>query len=318
METRRLGTSDLELSILGLGTWAIGGDWKYGWGPQKERDSINAIHEGLELGINWIDTAAVYGFGTSEAVVGKALSQWKGDVAIATKCGRLKGENGEVRGCLQKESIVAEVEGSLKRLRRDVVDLYQIHWPLPDEEIEEGIETLQALKSQGKIRWVGVSNFSVEQLDRGMQAGGFVSLQPPFSLLRRNIEDGILPWCRKNGVGIIAYSPLQCGLLTGKVDKDWVKNLPDTDFRKSTSSFYKDPLLSRALEYVDALKGIARDADLSLIELALAWVVQQEGITSAIVGTRRKGQIAQSIKAVEKKLSPETLEAISELGRFEN
>ena len=219
METRRLGNTDLDLTPVGFGTWAIGGgDWGMGWGPQEEKDSIGSILEGLESGINWIDTAHAYGFGLSEEIVGKALREWGQPVIVATKCGVLSNADKTPRRFASRETILEEVENSLRRLQVETIDLYQLHWPEPDENIEEAWQTLLDLQAQGKIRWPGVSNYSASQLGRAAALGPVSSLQPRYSLLNRQIEDeGQMDWCRENNCGIVCYSPMESGLLTGKV-----------------------------------------------------------------------------------------------------
>jgi len=229
MHTRKLGNSDLELTPVGLGTWAIGGgDWGMGWGPQEENDSIAAILEGLEAGINWVDTAHAYGFGLSEEMVGKALREWGQPVIVATKCGVLPNTDKTPRRFASRETILEEIEGSLRRLRVDTIDLYQLHWPEPDKNVEEAWQTLLDLQAQGKIRWPGVSNYSAAQLGRAAALGPVTSLQPRYSLLNRQIEEeGQMDWCRENNCGIVCYSPMESGLLTGKVNHDWIDQLPE-------------------------------------------------------------------------------------------
>jgi aryl-alcohol dehydrogenase-like predicted oxidoreductase len=298
MRTRQLGETDLHLSVIGLGSWAIGGSgWDYGWGHQEEKDSLDAIHEALECGINWIDTAAVYGLGRSEEVVGKALKLWKKPVIVATKCGLLANPDGSVFGCLQRKSILKEAEASLKRLQRDTIDLYQIHWPNPFSQIEEGFEALLDLKKQGKIRWAGVSNFSVKQMKKMAACGKIASLQPPYSLINRRVEKEILPWCHKNKVGVVTYSPLQCGMLTSKFSRAWLHNLPEEDWRKSKAEFFQEPQLSLHLELVEKLKNIAAKTSHTVSHLALSWVLRRNELTSVIVGARKKGQIREIAEA---------------------
>ena len=234
MQTRKLGNSDLELSPVGFGTWAIGGDdWGMGWGPQEDADSIAAIHEALECGVNWIDTAHAYGFGKSEEVVGRALKEWSGEVIIATKCGVLPNEVRFPYRDANREKILEEVEGSLKRLQVDCIDLYQLHWPELDEKVEEAWQTLLDLKDQGKIRWPAVCNYDVSHLERASKLGAVTSLQPRYSLLNRQIEtEGHMDWCRENNCGIVSYSPMESGLLTNKTTADWIDALPETDWRQ--------------------------------------------------------------------------------------
>ena len=313
MQTRQLGTSDLHLSVIGLGTWAIGGGgWDYGWGPQQEAASIKTVLAALEQGINWIDTAPVYGFGTSETSVGKAIKEWGDEVFIATKCGLTFDDVPNIKPRLKKDSIIREAEASLKRIGCDVIDLYQIHWPRPDGDIEEAFKALHILKKQGKIRYAGVSNFSVEQMERVSIHGTLSSLQPPFSLLAQDILAEALPWCQRNDVGVLAYSPLQCGLLTGKVTKEWINELPEDDWRKSKSEFFQDPILSAALAFVKSLAEVSKELNCSLTALAISWVLNQKGITSAIAGARKPEQIIDSTKAAGVLLDENSMDQINQ------
>ena len=318
MQTRRLGNSDLNLTPVGFGTWAIGGgEWGMGWGHQAEKDSIESILEGLEAGINWIDTAHAYGFGVSEEMVGKAVKEWGQDVIIATKCGVLPDENNFPKRYTSRKTITEEVEGSLRRLQVEVIDLYQIHWPEPDDNIEEAWQTLLDLKTQGKIRWGGVSNYSVSQLERASKLGPISSLQPRYSLLNQQIQDeGQLDWCRNNNCGIVCYSPMESGLLTGKVNQEWIDNLPKNDWRRHKSdhpvaSLLHPPKLNPFLKLVEQLDAIANSSGHSVSQLAVSWTLCQSEITSAIVGARKKGQIAETVKAAEWALGESELNAIS-------
>ena len=318
MQTRRLGNSDLNLTPVGFGTWAIGGgEWGMGWGHQAEKDSIESILEGLEAGINWIDTAHAYGFGVSEEMVGKAVKEWGQDVIIATKCGVLPDENNFPKRYTSRKTITEEVEGSLRRLQVEVIDLYQIHWPEPDDNIEEAWQTLLDLKTQGKIRWGGVSNYSVSQLERASKLGPISSLQPRYSLLNQQIQDeGQLDWCRNNNCGIVCYSPMESGLLTGKVNQEWIDNLPKNDWRRHKSdhpvaALLHPPKLNPFLKLVEQLDAIANSSGHSVSQLAVSWTLCQREITSAIVGARKKGQIAETVKAAEWVLGESDLNAIS-------
>ena len=318
MQTRRLGNSDLNLTPVGFGTWAIGGgEWGMGWGHQTEKDSIESILEGLEAGINRIDTAHAYGFGVSEEMVGKAVKEWGQDVIIATKCGVLPDENNFPKRYTSRKTITEEVEGSLRRLQVEVIDLYQIHWPEPDENVEEAWQTLLDLKTQGKIRWGGVSNYSVSQLERASKLGPISSLQPRYSLLNQQIQDeGQLDWCRNNNCGIVCYSPMESGLLTGKVNQEWIDNLPKNDWRRHKSdhpvaSLLHPPKLNPFLKLVEQLDDIANSSGHSVSQLAVSWTLCQREITSAIVGARKKGQIAETVKAAEWALGENELNAIS-------
>ena len=318
MQTRRLGNSDLNLTPVGFGTWAIGGgEWGMGWGHQAEKDSIESILEGLEAGINWIDTAHAYGFGVSEEMVGKAVKEWGQDVIIATKCGVLPDENNFPKRYTSRKTIIEEVEGSLRRLQVEAIDLYQVHWPEPDENVEEAWQTLLDLKTQGKIRWGGVSNYSVSQLERASKLGPISSLQPRYSLLNQQIQDeGQLDWCRNNNCGIVCYSPMESGLLTGKVNQEWIDNLPKNDWRRHKSdhpvaSLLHPPKLNPFLKLVEQLDAIANSSGHSVSQLAVSWTLCQREITSAIVGARKKGQIAETVKAAEWALGESELNAIS-------
>lgn len=314
MQTRKLGYSELHLTTIGLGTWAMGGgDWKFGWGPQEDTASINAIHTALDLGINWIDTAAIYGHGHAEEVVGRAIKGIRDEVIIATKCGRIwEGNSREIGKSLRAKSIRQEVEASLKRLRIEVIDLYQIHWPEPDEEIEEGWDTMAQLVREGKVRYVGVSNFNLEQLKRAQAIHPITSLQPPYSMFRREIEEEIIGYCNTNHIGIIAYSPMQAGLLTGKFTRERALSLPDSDWR-SKHSFFIEPQLSVNLETIERLKQIAIEENVSLSQLSLAWVLRNKEMTSAIVGARNPEQIQETAKAGELRLRKINIEAIEKV-----
>ena len=317
MQTRRLGNTDLNFTPVGLGTWAIGGDdWGMGWGPQDEADSIAAILEALEAGINWIDTAHAYGFGLSEEVVGKAVKEWGQPVTVATKCGVLPNEDRTPNRFTSRATILEEVEGSLKRLQTDCIDLYQLHWPEPDESVEEAWQTLLDLQQQGKIKWAGVSNYSAAQLQRATALGPVSSLQPRYSLLNRQIEEeGQLDWCGANNCGIVCYSPMESGLLTGKVTEEWIANLPDTDWRKHkpdhpVSALLHPPRKEPFLKLVATLGEIAAGSAHTVGQLAVAWTLRRPEVTSAIVGARRPGQIAETVKAGSWALSAEELTAI--------
>ena len=318
MQTRRLGNSDLNLTPVGFGTWAIGGgEWGMGWGHQAEKDSIESILEGLEAGINWIDTAHAYGFGVSEEMVGKAVKEWGQDVIIATKCGVLPDENNFPKRYTSRKTIIEEVEGSLRRLQVEAIDLYQVHWPEPDDNIEEAWQTLLDLKTQGKIRWGGVSNYSVSQLERASKLGPISSLQPRYSLLNQQIQDeGQLDWCRDNNCGIVCYSPMESGLLTGKVNQEWIDNLPENDWRRHKSdhpvaSLLHPPKLNPFLKLVEQLDAIANSSGHTVSQLAVSWAICQREITSAIVGARKKGQITETVQAAEWVLGESELNAIS-------
>ncbi len=300
MKTNQLGNSELHLTELGLGTWAIGGgNWDYGWGEQEKSDSIKTIIRALELGINWIDTAAIYGFGKSEEIVGEAIKEWGEKVIVATKCGLIAEKNGSVSARLKKESIVKELEDSLKRLQLEQIDLYQIHWPRPDSDIEEALEAVLTLKEQGEIRCARISNFSRAQMKRLEKVGQFQSLQSPLSLVEQKVIGYELDWCKEREIGFLAYSPLQCGLLTGKVTQEWIDKLPENDWRKTKASHFQEPQLSEALEKVEKLKMLAEQQSASISQLAIKWVIDQPGVTSTIVGARRPEQIEETARAAK-------------------
>ncbi|MCK4252104.1 aldo/keto reductase [candidate division WOR-3 bacterium] len=311
MQLRRLGYTSLNLSVIGLGTWAMGGGgWKFGWGPQNDKESINTILQAIESGVNWIDTAPVYGFGHAEEVVGKVIKSLRDKVIIATKCGRLWREDGNIYGNLKKESIHREVEVSLRRLGIDVIDLYQIHWPEPEEDIEEAWSTIADLVEEGKIRYAGVSNFSVSQLKRIQPIHPVASLQPPYSLIERDIESEMLfDYCAANNIGVIVYSPLQKGLITGKFSRERVYNLPQDDHRRNDPDF-QEPKLGAHLKLVEDLRPIAKKNDRTIAQLAIAWVLRRPEVTSAIVGARKPSQIEENIGATDWKISEEDYKRI--------
>ncbi|HIC88658.1 MAG TPA: aldo/keto reductase [Anaerolineae bacterium] len=316
MQKRKLGYTDLRLTTVGLGTWAIGGSgWPYAWGPQDDADSIATIRRALDLGINWIDTAPAYGLGHSEEIVGKAIAGRRDEVVLATKCGLVwdKGST-TLSGRLKADSIRREVEASLHRLNVDVIDLYQIHWPNPDEDIEEAWSTIADLIREGKVRYGGVSNFSVEQLKRIQPIHPVASLQPPYSMLKRGIEAELLPYCAANDIGVIVYSPMQTGLLTGKFTRERVKNLPDDDWRRR-SPYFLEPQLSANLELVEGLRPIAERNGMTVAQLAIAWVLRRPEVTAAIVGARRPPQIEETVKAGDRALSAKDIAEIETLLR---
>ena len=313
METRILGDSELDITLIGFGAWALGGDWEYGWGPQDDDESISAIHRALDLGINWIDTAAVYGLGRSEKVVSVAIKGLSEKPVIATKCGLLWDENGNPRRFLSAQSVKKELEDSLKRLEVDVIDLYQIHWPGDDDNAVQGAwgaisEAIEA----GKVRYGGVSNFDVRQMDLCMKIRPITSFQPPLSMLVRDIEDEILPYCRKNNIGVIVYSPMRSGLLTGKYNKETIAKLPDDDWRKKYNPDFKEPNLSANLELLDNIRPIAEKHGKSLAELSIAWTLMRPEVTAAIVGARRPSQVDGIVGAADWRLTSDELTAIDE------
>jgi aryl-alcohol dehydrogenase-like predicted oxidoreductase len=314
MKKRKLGWTGLELSVIGLGTWAAGGgEWKFGWGPQDDSDTMTTVREAIDSGINWIDTAAVYGLGHSETVVGRAVKGIRDSIILATKCERHWNADGSViYGALKKESIKKECEDSLKRLDTDRIDLYQIHWPDPEEDIVEGWEAVNELIKEGKVRYGGVSNFSTAQMETIWPSGKIASLQPPYSMLRRWIEKDQMPYCAKNNIGIVTYSPMEKGLLTGKVTKEWVAGLAGSDHRKRDTNF-TEPQLSRNIALLEKLKKTAQKAGVTLGQLAIAWILRRPEITAAIVGARKPGQIKETAPAGDVTLSGEIVKEIEDI-----
>jgi aryl-alcohol dehydrogenase-like predicted oxidoreductase len=294
MQTRKLGNSDLNITRVGFGAWAIGGGgWEFGWGNQEDNDSIAAIKRALELGVNWIDTAAVYGTGHSEEVVAKALKERQGARPyIFTKCSMVWDEQRKVRFEYSADSIRRECEGSLRRLQVSMIDLYQMHWPPADNGagLEEAWQRMAALQKEGKVRWIGVSNFNVEQLKRAEKIAPVTSLQPPYSLIRRQIEAEILPCCQKRGIGVISYSPMASGLLTGAMTRERAAALPENDFRSRGAEF-KEPRLSKNIELVERLRQVGQRLGRSPGEIAIAWVLRHPAITGVIVGARNAKQV---------------------------
>lgn len=310
MQTRQLGNSDMHLTPVGFGAWALGGGgWAFAWGPQDDADSIAAIHAAMDRGMNWIDTAAVYGLGHSEEVVGQALKGVTNKPYVFTKCERVWNDKGEISNSLQADSLRRECEASLRRLGVDVIDLYQIHWPQPEEDIEEGWATLAQLQAEGKVRWIGVSNFNVEQLKRAQKIAPVTSLQPPYSLVNRDVEDEILPFCLEQNIGVINYSPMGAGLLTGAMTRERIASLPDDDWRKRGPNF-QEPRLSRHLGLVEILKAIAEKHGRTPGEVAIAWTLHNPAVTAAIVGARNAGQIDGIIGALDFRLSENEFEQI--------
>ncbi|HWB60099.1 MAG TPA: aldo/keto reductase [Chthoniobacteraceae bacterium] len=305
MKTRKLGNSDLAITPVGFGAWAIGGsDWQFGWGAQDDAQSVAAIHRALELGINWIDTAAVYGLGHSEEVVARALAEWSGPKPyLFTKCGMIWGEDRQVGYSLKAGSIRRECENSLRRLGVETIDLYQIHWSADDiAETEEGWAEAAKLRVEGKIRWAGVCNFSLEELRRAQAIAPVTSLQPPYSLIRREIEAEILPWCETNGVGVIAYSPMASGLLTGAMTRERAAALPENDWRSRNAEF-KEPKLTQNLALVERLTAVGKSHGVSPGEVAIAWTLRNPVLTGAIVGARSAKQVEGVVGAAALKLT---------------
>lgn len=306
METKQLGNSDLNITRLGVGAWAMGGgDWAFGWGPQDDLDSIAAIRAAVEAGINWVDTAAVYGLGHSEEVVAKALAGLSPQPYVFTKCERIWGEDRQIGKSLKADSIRRECEASLRRLNVERIDLYQMHWPEPDEDVEEGWTTMAKLKEEGKVRWIGVSNFNAAQMARAQAIAPITSLQPPYSILSREIEAEILPYCAAHGIGTLIYSPMKSGLLSGRMTRERIASMPADDFRQRTAQF-KEPLLTRNLALVEIMRGIgAKHGGASPGEVAIAWGLKNPAVTSAIVGLRSADQLKGVIGAASIALSTE-------------
>ena len=309
MKTKRLGNSDLFITPIGFGAWAIGGaGWEFGWGEQDDKASITAIHRALELGVNWLDTAAVYGMGHSEEMVGAALKSWSGARPyIFTKCGLRWDEQGYVHRNLQAKSVRRECEDSLRRLQVDVIDLYQIHWP--SEDLEEGWAELARVREEGKVRWIGVSNFDTDELRRAQKIAPVTSLQPPYSLIRREMESEILPYCRSNGIGVIVYSPMASGLLTGAMTRERVAKLPESDWRSRDAEF-TEPKLSNNLALVERLRKVGEKYGRPPGQIAVAWTLRNPAVTAAIVGARNAQQVEKNVGGAELQLTEEDVTEI--------
>jgi aryl-alcohol dehydrogenase-like predicted oxidoreductase len=311
MTKKLLGNSDMELTPLGIGAWAMGGGgWKFGWGPQDDDESIAAIHAALDKGINWIDTAAIYGLGHSEQVVARALAGRGNRPYVFTKCERVWNDKGEISGVLKAESIRRECEASLQRLQVDTIDLYQIHWPQPDEDIEEAWGCLAKLREEGKVRWVGVSNFDAKQMERIRAIAPITSLQPPYSAVSPEVETELLPYCAQHNIGVIVYSPMKSGLLTGTMTKERVAAFPSDDFRRNALAF-QEPNLTKNLKLADVMKEIGDRHGRSAGEVALAWTLRNPAVTAAIVGMRSAAQVDGVIGALEFRLTPEEVAEIA-------
>ena len=315
MEKRRLGNSDMDITRIGFGSWAIGGTaegWPASWGQQDDDQAIGAIHRALDLGINWIDTAAVYGLGHSEELVGRALSGYSGARPyVFTKCGLPWDSKGHAARKLTAQSVRAECEASLRRLKVETIDLYQIHWPTTDErENEEGWRTMADLQREGKARWIGLSNWDVPQIKMAQQIAPVTSLQPPYSLIKRRIEPEILPYCHAQGIGVIVYSPMGSGLLTGAMTRERIAALPADDWRHDDDRF-RDPQLSYALKIVDKLRSIGERHGRMPGEVAIAWVLAKSGVTAAIVGGRSAQQVEETVGGGELRLSDAEMSEIA-------
>jgi aryl-alcohol dehydrogenase-like predicted oxidoreductase len=312
MKTKQLGNSDLFITPVGYGSWAIGGSgWQFAWGKQNDDDSIAAIHRALELGVNWIDTAAVYGLGHSEEVVARALTSWKGPRPyVFTKCGLRWDAEGQTHKVLTAASIRQECEASLRRLKVDSLDLYQIHWPVDDvKDLEEGWSTMAQLQREGKARWIGVSNFNIEQLDRAQAIAPITSLQPPYSLVHPDVEREILPFCQIEGIGVIVYSPMASGLLTGAMTRERIAKLPNDDWRKHNPDF-NEPRLSTNLALVRRLRDVGKQHGYAPGAVAVAWTLHHPAVTGAIVGARRPEQVDDVVAAANFDLTQSDLAEI--------
>jgi aryl-alcohol dehydrogenase-like predicted oxidoreductase len=312
LKTTQLGTTGLEITRIGFGAWAIGGGgWEHGWGPQSDAESIAAIHHALEQGVNWIDTAAVYGFGRSEETVGRALKELPGDERpyVFTKASQLEGPGRRVEHNLKRDSILREAHASLGRLGVEAIDLYQIHWPIPDADIEEGWAAFAELKEQGLVRHIGVSNFSTQQLRRVQQIAPVETLQPQYSLIERDVEAEILPFARRERIGVIVYSPMGSGMLSGGMTRERIAGLADDDWRKRAARFL-EPELSRNLDLVQRLRHVAERHDTTPGAVAVAWTLRHPAVDAAIVGFRRPDQVDPILAAAGLELSDDDLAEI--------
>jgi aryl-alcohol dehydrogenase-like predicted oxidoreductase len=310
LKTTQLGQTGLEITRVGFGAWAIGGGgWEFGWGPQDDEQSIDAIQHAIEHGINWIDTAAAYGFGRSERIVGRALEGAAARPYVFTKCSLLEGPGRTVAHSLKRDSLVREAEASLERLGIDAIDLYQIHWPIPAEDIEEGWAALTELKEQGLVRHIGVSNFAVDQLRRIQQIAPVETLQPQYSLIEREVEREMLPFAEREGIGVIVYSPMGSGLLTGRMTRERIENLPDDDWRKRDERF-NEPQLSANLELVARLEAVADRHDTTPGAVAVAWTLRHPAVAGAIVGFRRPDQVDPILPAANLELTDQDIAEI--------
>lgn len=312
MEKRRFGSTGMEITPIGFGSWAIGGEnWSHGWGPQDDNKAVEAIERAIERGINWIDTAAVYGLGHSEELVAKALQGTTEKPYIFTKCSLVWDSSRQITNSLKRDSLWRECEASLMRLKTDIIDLYQIHWPSPEEDIEMGWRTMAELKEEGLVKHIGVSNFDVEQMKRAQAIAPVESLQPPYSMLRRGIEKEILPFCMEQDIGVIIYSPMLSGMLSGNMTRERALNFSQNDWRRNNKEF-QEPRLRYNLELVELLRTIGKKHGASPGEVAVAWTLRHPGVTAAIVGGRSAEQVEGTIGAAELKLAREETDAIEE------
>lgn len=312
MQQRQLGSTDMQLTTVGLGTWAMGGPWQFGWGPQDDDEAVAAIVTALDQGINWIDTAPAYGLGHSEELVGRALRQTKHKPYIATKCGLLWNDKKEKVSCLQRDSIRRECHASLERLGIETIDLYQMHWPDPDAEIEGAWEEMALLVEEGKVRHIGASNYSASQLERVGKIAPVASLQPPYSMLHREVENELLAYCAERGIGVVVYSPMQRGLLTGTFSPERLAQLAPDDHRLKHPDF-QEPRFSAALTLVEQLKKIAQRQGHTCAQLAISWVLRRREVTAAIVGARRPDQITETVQAGDWNLNADEIAKIEQL-----
>lgn len=311
MQTRQLGNSDLNITPLGVGAWAIGGGgWAFGWGPQDDNESIAAIQAALDAGMNWIDTAPVYGLGHSEEMVARALAGRAHRPYVFTKCGRIWDDNRIIGKSLKRDSVRRECENSLRRLQVDVIDLYQMHWPEPDEDVEEGWTAMAELQQEGKVRWIGVSNFSKSQLERALKIAPITSLQPPYSLITPEVEREILPYAAAQGIGAIVYSPMGRGMLTGAMTRERITSMAEDDHRKRWVQF-QEPALTRNLELVEKLREIGERHGVAPGEVAIAWVLRRPEVTGAIVGLRSPRQLEGVIEGMHFRLDAGEVDEIS-------
>jgi aryl-alcohol dehydrogenase-like predicted oxidoreductase len=313
LTTTQLGTTGLDITRVGLGAWAIGGGgWEFGWGPQDDEESIAAIHRALDLGVNWIDTAAAYGFGRSERVVGRALEGLRERPYVFTKASLLEGRDRRVVRCLKRDSILREAWFSLERLGVDAIDLYQLHWPIPDADIEEGFSALAELKEEGLVGHIGVCNFDVGQLRRIQQIAPVESLQPPYSLIERDVEREILPFAQEEEIGVIVYSPMGSGMLTGAMTSERIESLAEDDWRKHDARF-NEPQLARSLDLVGRLRRVADRYDTTPGAVAVAWTLHNPAVDGAIVGFRRPDQVDPILTAAELELTADDVEELEAL-----
>jgi len=306
METKQFGNSDMKISRIGFGAWAIGGGhWAFGWGPQDDGEAIAAMHRAIKNGMNWIDTAAVYGLGHSEELVGKAVKGMNPRPYIFTKCGLVWDDSRKTSQNIKAESIRRECEASLRLLNVDVIDLYQVHWPV-DADLEEAWKMMEELRSEGKVRNIGVSNYNVGQITKCMEIAPVSSLQPPYSLINRDYEKEILPFCEEHGIGVIVYSPMGSGLLTGTMSRERIAAMPSDDWRRNSSSF-KEPALTRNLALAETLGSIGKKHGRSAGEVAISWTLQNPAVTAAIVGGRSAGQVDGISRAWDFQLTEQDL-----------